>query len=246
MVNALEQLGHVAATHATQAEAATPGFTNFTPLLGAEDGEDVPDISGLDPARESILGATFAIEYRDSKGAASRRRITALRFSEGTLVARCHERRALRTFRLDRITCVVDRNGVIYDTGDFFDMIQFPIPDFQGDLVYMPGLQMLSAVAFADGWMTADETERMAQYCVHLCDDHNIHVGKRQERQLLDNIAALYPSKVAVNASMNRLKDMTARDRRLIYRYAVEVMDADGEHHPAEFAAVAALRAEMD
>ncbi|QCO07511.1 WYL domain-containing protein [Azospirillum argentinense] len=67
---------------------------------------------------------TIAIEYIDSKGAASRRRISIRKFSHDGksmhLQAYCLERRALRCFRVDRIRAVIDLDGEVHD-----DPVQF-------------------------------------------------------------------------------------------------------------------------
>lgn len=74
--------------------------------------------------REDVFGVTFAIEYEDSEGSNSTRRITLRHLyasgSIGYIRAYCHERKASRTFRFDRIVNVIDSDGVIYDAGVFF------------------------------------------------------------------------------------------------------------------------------
>lgn len=247
MPDAIAELSAVATAHAVIAESLTPPFTGFTSRMGGTDAgaDDEPDVEGLDPAREAIMGATFAIEYTDATGNETRRRITALQFRDGCLMARCHERRALRTFRMDRITCVIDRQGVVYGTEEFFRLIDFPLAPFGGEYVYVPGLQMLAAVAYADGWMVPAEAESILQYCVHLCDNHGIIIDARLERQMVKHIAGVYPARAAVDASFKRMRTMAPADRRLLFRYAVEVMNADNIQHPAEFAAIQAMQAEL-
>lgn len=247
MPGAIDELVKIARSHAIAAEATPPAFTGFVTRMGEQetDAGDEPDVAGLDPTREAIMGATFAIEYADAAGNRSRRRITALQFKNGSLMARCHERKALRTFRLDRITCVIDRSGVIYDTAEFFNLIDFPLDLFQGDFIYGPGLQMLTAVAFADGWMCQDEAETILQYCAHLCDNHGITIDGRLEQQMMKHIADQYPACAAVDASLSRLRDMSPADHRLLLRYAVNVMNADSIQHPAEFAMIQAIKAEL-
>lgn len=247
MPDATDELVKVARSHAIAAEVVPPTFTGFTTRLSDQDADtdDEPDVEGLDPGREAIMGATFAIEYTDAAGKETRRRITALQFKDGSLMARCHERRALRNFRLDRITCVIDRQGVIYGTEEFFQLIDFPLDHFRGDYIYVPGLQMLTAVAFADGWMCPPEAECILQYCAHLCENHGIIIDGRLERQMIRHISGLYPARAAVDASFKRMRTMSPADRRLLFRYAVDVMNADSIQHPAEFAAIAAMKAEL-
>jgi len=73
-----------------------------------------------------LWGTTFAIEYRDSKGSESLRRIAMrhlVRKSDGRLIlsANCYERNALRHFRFDRIISIVDCDGVVHDPIRFFE-----------------------------------------------------------------------------------------------------------------------------
>jgi hypothetical protein len=70
-------------------------------------------------------GQSFIIEYRDSQGRSSRRRITVWGIKRGVdgvplLVAKCHERKATRSFRIDRILAVIDYDGVVQEPLDRF------------------------------------------------------------------------------------------------------------------------------
>lgn len=65
-------------------------------------------------------GQTFMIEYRDTSGHVTRRRISVWDIQESTngrpcLIARCHERKAQRTFRVDRIQCCIDLDGEVFE-----------------------------------------------------------------------------------------------------------------------------------
>lgn len=84
-----------------------PPQSEVTPLLGIQ-----PTI------RRSPLDPIFAmIEYRDAEEQLTRRRVT-LRTAEDRdgilyLLAYCHERQALRTFRADRVQCVISQDGEV-------------------------------------------------------------------------------------------------------------------------------------
>jgi hypothetical protein len=65
-------------------------------------------------------GQSFMIEYENAKGEPSRRRVTVWSISIGAsgvpcLVCFCHERKAMRSFRIDRIECFIDYDGVVHD-----------------------------------------------------------------------------------------------------------------------------------
>lgn len=75
---------------------------------------------------EDVYGLTFGIEYEAASGDFSRRRIMLQAISirdDGAVFLRalCFERNALRSFRLDRVQCVIDGDGVVFeDPAAFF------------------------------------------------------------------------------------------------------------------------------
>lgn len=85
-----------------------------------EEGTDL-----LPPASSYELEEYYALmDYRAANGAYSRRRITMRSVgvgSKGALIkAVCHERRAIRTFRCDRIEGFIDDDGVVHEPLTFF------------------------------------------------------------------------------------------------------------------------------
>ncbi|HUA76786.1 MAG TPA: WYL domain-containing protein, partial [Acetobacteraceae bacterium] len=79
----------------------------------------------LKPLDDDLSGVSFGIEYRDAAGTATRRRVTIRQIGltpsgNVCIVCFCHERRALRTFRFDRITDVIDGDGVVWNPRRFF------------------------------------------------------------------------------------------------------------------------------
>jgi len=64
------------------------------------------------------------IEYTDAQGRFSRRRITMRHVDDtgGTqfLYAFCHERNAMRSFRLDRISCLISQDGEVEEAAPWF------------------------------------------------------------------------------------------------------------------------------
>ena len=81
-----------------------------------------------DPIREKIqLEEVFTvIDYTDSLGNLTRRRVTCRSIEPVTngfmLTAICHERRAVRSFRIDRIDCFIDPDGEAMSPLDFFEI----------------------------------------------------------------------------------------------------------------------------
>jgi hypothetical protein len=79
----------------------------------------------IDDVGSELWGISFSIEYRDANANVTVRGIRIRRFSrtaQGWLCmgAYCYERKALRSFRLDRVVSIIDEDGVIWETRDFF------------------------------------------------------------------------------------------------------------------------------
>ena len=92
------------------------------PALSIQADDDWPD---FDETGRIVLEPVYAImDYTSSTGAQTRRRVTMLTLKAGPkgtlLMAICHERKAQRSFRCDRITAFIEDDGVVIDCGDFF------------------------------------------------------------------------------------------------------------------------------
>jgi hypothetical protein len=106
----------------------TPGETDDAPPSPHVSGRPLvsDDEEWLEPpADEYDLEEVFTvIDYRDAKGQPSRRRITMRTLSRGPtaplLHAICHERRAIRCFRTDRIDGFIEDTGEVLDCAAFF------------------------------------------------------------------------------------------------------------------------------
>ncbi|WP_243612952.1 hypothetical protein [Shimia aestuarii] len=88
------------------------------------DAIDVEELQQPDEHGELQLDELFiTIDYKDASGKESRRRITLLKAARGPqapiLTAICHERHALRHFRVDRIECFIDMDGEVFETKSF-------------------------------------------------------------------------------------------------------------------------------
>ncbi|WP_320176652.1 hypothetical protein [Roseovarius pacificus] len=90
--------------------------------------DTIPDtqdmLQGPDDYGEIMLDELYClIDYCDAKGHETRRRITLLKIKNGPnapiLSAICHERKALRHFRFDRIECFIDDDGVVTPADEF-------------------------------------------------------------------------------------------------------------------------------
>ncbi|AVO36614.2 hypothetical protein [Pukyongiella litopenaei] len=92
---------------------------------------DTPDSDDLEhPNEHGVIDLEpiyTVIDYTDATGTQTRRRITMIRVGRGPkaplLTATCHERRASRTFRCDRIECFIDEDGVVTPCHEFFRQV---------------------------------------------------------------------------------------------------------------------------
>lgn len=113
----------------------TPADTDPPPPIKGKQGEIVPAIGrdetiDRDAAQPLALRYTlepffWMIEYEDSHGDITQRRVTMRcveeRGGQRYLYAHCHERNALRMFRLDRISCLISPDGEVEEAGAWFD-----------------------------------------------------------------------------------------------------------------------------
>ena len=194
-------------TDAVGIEIATPpdAFVAVEPkedLLSEleEAGCLAPDINTSENIRYDLEPMFLVIDYCDAANNHSRRRITTRwvdrRGSNVFLGAICHERKAARTFRIDRIEGVIDDDGVVEDATHFFnsllvDEIGYATPAKQkkpknggvrsGASTYTlmrremkPALVVLAAAARADSLLHPEEVDRIMQYSEteanHLCE----------------------------------------------------------------------------
>ena len=109
-------LGEVAGRLAERIEGRALPNSSHKLFVPERDDDDTDDTQALGSAE----GQTFLIEYTNSKGEESRRRITVWQIELNTsgvpcLLARCHERNANRRFRVDRISCCIDFDGEVFE-----------------------------------------------------------------------------------------------------------------------------------
>jgi hypothetical protein len=134
----------------------TPSDEDAAPPLPPElrgDQNDGQIDEDLEPPAESyeLERVRVAIDYVDSRNKKSRRRVTLLKVQRGPtapiLAATCHERRAFRHFRTDRIADVIDtETGEIFECDLFFrDVMKIDLARLQ------PNVEVLTATKQARG-----------------------------------------------------------------------------------------------
>lgn len=236
---------------------------------------------------EDAAGSTFAIDYLDSTGTLSRRRITMREIytnGDRTYVqAFCHERRAARSFRFDRIIEVIDIDGECHDPRRFFTEslgLVFPTveqvsappkppsparadqaqtrnraakpdvrttdkPGMAQRRVARDGLRVLVALARADGELHPEEPEVILDYIAEQCDLCGIDMTETDRAALLPYLKRQQPSSDVLGECLSALNTAPRIQQRLLIRFAMMLMDADGVQDPAEFDLIMRIQQEL-
>lgn len=219
---------------------------------------DAPD--GFVDAEEVGFGAregqTFMIEYTDAKGQASARRITVWSISAGSagipcLVARCHERKAQRNFRVDRIRAIIDLDGEVHD-----DVVTF-LRERVGLTVSLaalaaarnsdddrawaemratarPAAILLAGVSLSDGVKHPDEIEAAAEFCARLCERRGLAPTGTTLAAFRRYLKGLRPDREMMLAALDHLQAEQTDEIVNVLRAARDVIEADGTLHSSE------------
>lgn len=199
-------------------------------------------------------GQTFMIEYRDAKGATSRRRITVFDIISGSagipaLRARCHERKATRQFRVDRIVCCIDYSGEIHDDVASFLHENFGMGSASASAreddatasmwprvleVIRDDAILLSAMAKADGSFSDAELHTIVDYLSGRVERSVKFLTPREVEAIRAYVRRLRPGAESLSRSVNNIIQQGSSRIEEILRAKVRVMDADGRRHPQE------------
>jgi hypothetical protein len=197
-------------------------------------------------------GQTFAICYEDCSGNATERRITvrSIRLNPENiplLVAWCYERQALRTFRLDRVIAVIDRDGeVISPAAPFFVETFGMSPRLATCTAPKPAslvrirksfthhLMMLAHLAAVDGYSDLDEQAVIIDHCLRLAKNEDLSATSAEEESLRRYVKGLKPTKYTIEVALMGLQRDTPNRVVALVTAAHHVMDADGFRDPAE------------
>lgn len=230
---------------------AKPVWASTLPVeLPPEDDEQERDARGLGSAE----GQSFIIEYRDSKGRVSRRRITVWHISESSrdgipfLYARCHERQAMRTFRIDRIASCIDYDGEVHDD----------VPRYLADILGMsiglatakedasarrwqlivsdirPDATLLAAISRCDGHVAASEVQEILSYLARVVEGGGEILNDDDVAALDRYVARLRPTSEAIRRALDAASSYSPDRIKRMLIAAARVMDADMKRHPAE------------
>lgn len=144
-----------------------------------------PDVYAIPPGAKPAH-ALFLMEYRDAQGEYSCRRVTIRQVEDCGdrvyLYAYCHERRALRTFILERVISLVDMfTGEVVEDLDAALALKRPVVDrvigkFEAEVL------VLAYISRADGRMVKAERAVIAQYVLGRAPNEEIDLEDLDKR----------------------------------------------------------------
>ncbi len=207
-------------------------------------------------------GQSFIIEYLDSAGKASTRRITVFAIVAGVggipcLLARCHERKAQRQFRVDRIQCCIDYDGEV-----FADVPQFLTDNFgmaielssrsaaelrwkqiQGQIRH--DATLLAALSRSDGNVVDAETNAATAHLVKQAEAEGFMLDDAEIVAIHRYVGRLRPNEQAILRALDFLAGAGQRRIQRLLLAAAAVMDADGRRHASEVALINAIAEDL-
>lgn len=208
-------------------------------------------------------GQSFTIEYISAGGERSVRRITVWSIKANTggiplLLARCHERKADRTFRVDRIRSCIDYDGEVFEDvprflNENFGMSLSVASKRPSETERWSSIRMLiaddavllSAIGRVDLSLHPAETQEATKYLCALAERAAPALQSEEVEMVRRYVGRLRPDERSIARAVDKV---AARDPLRIQETllaAVRVMDADGRRHPAETALLNDLANEL-
>lgn len=210
-------------------------------------------------------GQSFMIEYVDSAGRPSTRRITVFGIEVGRggvplLNARCHERNAQRQFRVDRIRCCIDYSGEVHDDVAAFLVDSFGMDaslaqrraDADADARWRDMLDLvrddavvLAAMSQSDGLMHRSEVAAIVRHLVAIVERSGVLTDEADAERFVAHVGRLRPTRAAIARALDGVARQDAGHVERLLRAAVSVLDADGRRHPAEMTLLDGISREL-
>ncbi|MEM7678889.1 MAG: TerB family tellurite resistance protein [Myxococcota bacterium] len=211
-------------------------------------------VQEIDDASE-IDSVFTAMEYEDSKGAVSRRRITMVRFKTATngktsVYAYCHERKAVRQFRIDRIKCFIEPDGEIVDPGTFWSGIGIDIESVANEPsaaqaeadIANDQVVLLVALSQSDGAMSRREIDAICAYAKAMMEKRGMPMTADEVDKLHLRIERMRPTQASIRKALRRtlgerrgaVVTISEEERQSFLRAAKSVAIADGVVDPEE------------
>lgn len=224
-------------------------FPSITASISVPPEDD--EVSAADPLGYAE-GQSFIIEYLDTKGRVSVRRITVWSIEAGAggmpcLYAKCHERQAMRQFRVDRIRSCADYDGEVRD-----DVMEFLAESFGAAIAgatetartseawfarldqIRADAVLLACVSLADGSRHEMETEVIADHVSRIVEASGEMMTAGEISALVRYVRRLRPQPRAIAAAIDEMRTRSLRQQRQFFDACRSVMDADGVRKASE------------
>lgn len=194
------------------------------------------------------------IEYVDSKGQESTRRITVFDIVSGdsgvpSLMARCHEKKKERQFRIDRIRSCVDFDGEVHDDVPQFLIDTFGMSFFNAhakvtqknaerwqailDLLRSETV-LLAALCRVDNLVKPVEIDVLIEYLATLVENQDIFLSPAEVASMERYAKRLRPTEDAIMRSLDAVSAKGARHVEQLLIAAKRVIEADEILHQEE------------
>ena len=236
------------------------------PALGAitlpndddDESSESVNIQGFGPAE----GQSFIIEYVDSRRESSRRRITVWSIVAGRggipcLLARCHERGADRSFRIDRIQTIIDYDGEVHDNVATYLQECLGLSNALSGMssareaekaerlwercleISSPYAQLLTALSLSDGDRHDSEIAVASDFCMRICEENGLECNHATASSFRSYLRHLRPRSGTYERALDRILETSSSDAlgRFLLT-ARDLIEADQRVHPAEVAMI--------
>ena len=174
------------------------------------------------------------ISYTDIENQKSNRNITTKAFwyipqeNEHFLVAHCHVRQSLRTFRIERIEeLTVIETGEIIERDNylsFFEVEHMKSPKYvvsQLLLKYQPEIQLILFIAQSDGRFTAKEKEILFKY---LSNKENKELTEDEIKELTKKLKEVNATQTKAKKYSKMIRESNDIDTQLVLSLLEEVI----------------------
>jgi hypothetical protein len=208
-------------------------------------------------------GQSFIIEYTDSQGGRSVRRVTVWSIVAGSggapcLLAFCHERKARRQFRIDRIQSFIDLDGEVFEDVPSFVAENFGISVGIADARAQSNKHwngviaavrndavILSAIIRADGKLANGEVDYVTDYLWRLVEKSGDMLSDAEVLALQRYTARLRPTEESILRSLDVIAKRSPTEINKLLSAAVKAMDADGKRHDDEIVLINAIALDL-
>ncbi len=252
------------------AENAPAGRT--APHIPGRRFSEVVDIEDDEPNRLEALdgldleGIVLGIVYRDSQGTETQRRVAmyALKVSDANalfITAYCHERKACRSFRYDRIISVIDiATGELFERDAFFaSELGISVPAQASEVhdtappllttvrrLCRDEMIVLAGLSRSDGLMRPEEVDAIVDHAQRVGADSDLWLEAEHLDALRRYIRNMRPDSATLLKSALKASLLPGHRRRDLLRACRKVMDADGVQNPAEVAYILRLQSALE